>query len=95
MANGRRRRDEAPLREHHRRQLVAAQELRLVLGGGTSIAGTGGVGGLARNLADYQNSGYVDGLTGKIAYFDTFPLDDTNGVLITSGCAYPSITPRG
>ena len=71
--------------------VVAAQELRMVLGGATSIMGSGGVSGLARNLAEENNAGQLQGLTGPAAYFDTFPLGDYNGVLITSGCAYPSI----
>jgi len=71
--------------------IIAAQELRLVLGGGTSIVGTSGVEGLARNLAEYADAKELGGLSGQTVYFDTFPLGDTNGVLITSGCAYPSI----
>jgi hypothetical protein len=75
--------------------VIAAQELRLVLGGGTSVVGTGGVQGLARNLAEYKDTSWLGGLTGQSVYFDTFPLGDDegagDGVLITSGCAYPDI----
>jgi cytosine/adenosine deaminase-related metal-dependent hydrolase len=70
---------------------IAAQELRLVLGGGTSIVGSGGVEGLARNLAEYTDPNQLGGLTGQPVFFETFPLGDSNGVLITSGCAYPDI----
>jgi imidazolonepropionase-like amidohydrolase len=70
----------------------AAQELRLVLGGGTSVVGTGGVEGLARNLAEYTDAKELGGLTGQTVFFLTFPLgDDDSGVLITKGCAYPDI----
>ena len=70
---------------------IAAQELRFVLGGATSILGSGGVQGLVRNLAEYKNTPWLEGLTGTSAYFDTFPLGDSAGTLISSGCAYPSI----
>jgi hypothetical protein len=70
---------------------IAAQELRLVIGGTTGVVGSGGVGGLARNLADYSNTALLEGLTGKAAYFDTFPLGDTSGALLVAGCGYPSI----
>jgi hypothetical protein len=55
------------------------------------VVGSGGVGGLLRNLADYSNQSFLEGLTGKTVYFDTFPLGDSNGTLLTSGCGYPSI----
>jgi imidazolonepropionase-like amidohydrolase len=74
---------------------IAAQELRFVLGGATSIVGSGGVGGLTRNLADYANQAFLEGLSGKTVYFDTFPLGDSNGTVLTSGCGYPSVRPSG
>ena len=71
---------------------IAAQELRFVVGGATSVIGSGGVAGLARNLAAYNTAtDETEGLKGPTVYFDTFPLGDDNGVVITSGCAYPSI----
>jgi hypothetical protein len=70
--------------------VMAAAELRFVLGGATSIIGSGGVHGLARNLAAYPDTTMVEGLTGTTVFFDTFPLGDQNGTEITSGCAYPS-----
>jgi imidazolonepropionase-like amidohydrolase len=70
---------------------IAAQELRFVLGGATSVVGSGGVSGLLRNLAEYKNTPQLEGLTGTSVYFDTFPLGDTSGTLLASGCGYPSI----
>jgi cytosine/adenosine deaminase-related metal-dependent hydrolase len=70
---------------------IAAQELRFVLGGATSVIGSGGVGGLMRNLADYTQPTFMEGLTGATVFFDTFPLGDSSGTLISSGCAYPKI----
>jgi hypothetical protein len=79
---------------------IAAQELRMVAGGATSIIGSGGVAGLARNLAAYDTpTDETEGLKGPTVYFDTFPLGDQDGEqdagamgpLITSGCGYPSI----
>ncbi len=75
--------------------IIAAAELRFVMGGATSILGSGGVGGLARNLANYKAPAQVEGLTGTVVYFDTFPLGDQNGTELTSGCAYPSPTSPG
>jgi hypothetical protein len=75
---------------------IAAQELRFVMGGATSVIGSGGVGGLMRNLADYSNQAFLEGLTGKVVHFDTFPMGDSSlKTLINSGCAYPSITATG
>ncbi len=71
--------------------LLAAAELRFVMGGATSIVGSGGTQGFLRNLASFKNPGWMEGLTGKTVYFDTFPLGDSGGVELTSGCAYPSI----
>jgi hypothetical protein len=74
---------------------LAAQELRFVIGGATSNISSGGVKGLLRNLADYADTTTFEGLTGKPVFFDTFPLGDSNGTLITSGCAYPKIRTTG
>ncbi len=70
---------------------LAAQELRFVLGGATSNISSGGVKGLLRNLADYTDTTTFEGLTGEPVFFDTFPLGDSGGQLVTSGCAYPKI----
>lgn len=72
--------------------IMAGAELRFLLGGATSVIGSGGVGGLLRNLANYDAPTQVEGLTGPIVYFDTFPLGNEDGTDLTSGCAYPSVT---
>ncbi len=73
---------------------IAAQELRFIVGGATSVIGSGGVAGLARNLAAYDTpTDETEGLKGPTVYFDTFPLGDDDGVVISSGCAYPRSSP--
>ncbi|WP_438017612.1 lamin tail domain-containing protein [Sorangium sp. So ce315] len=59
-------------------------ELRFLMGGATSIVGSGSATGLLRNLdrADQE------GLGQKPVKFDTFPLDDTSGRELASGCGY-------
>ncbi|WP_162687443.1 amidohydrolase family protein [Bradymonas sediminis] len=63
-------------------------ELRHLLGGVTSMAGSGGAAGLVRNL---DQSRYTEGLDVTVKY-DTFPLGDSDGTYITEGCAYGGIT---
>jgi cytosine/adenosine deaminase-related metal-dependent hydrolase len=75
--------------------LIAAAELRFVMSGATSILSSGGVSGLLRNVASFKNPEQLEGLTGKTAYFDTFPLGDSNGTELASGCAYPSVRSAG
>jgi hypothetical protein len=70
---------------------VGAIELRFLASGVTSIVGVGGVGGLARNLASTDDPTQLEGLSGNPANFDTFPLGDQNGTILTSGCAYPKV----
>lgn len=60
-------------------------ELRFLLGGATSTVGAGGAPGLVRNL-DIATA--EEGLNETPVDFDTFPLDDTNGEELTSGCNY-------
>ncbi|HEX4514632.1 MAG TPA: amidohydrolase family protein, partial [Polyangiaceae bacterium] len=60
-------------------------ELRFVMGGATSTVSSGGKTGLARNLDDPT---LLEGLPIRAADFDTFPLDDSDGTMLTSGCAY-------
>ncbi|HEX7604444.1 MAG TPA: amidohydrolase family protein [Polyangiaceae bacterium] len=74
---------------------IAGAELRFVLGGATTILSSGGVSGLLRNVADFKNPQELEGLTGKTAFFDTFPLGDSNGTELASGCAYPSVRTVG
>nr|HEX4314614.1 lamin tail domain-containing protein [Kofleriaceae bacterium] len=60
-------------------------ELRFLMGGATSVVGSGGAKGLIRNLdvaADQEG-------VGKTAVkFDTFPLDDSSGTRRTADCNY-------
>jgi Amidohydrolase family len=72
--------------------VIAGAEVRGAMGGATSVIGTGGVHGLLRNLAAYPDQTLTEGLTGPTVFFDTFPLGDSNGVELTSGCAYPGPT---
>lgn len=65
----------------------AAQELRMLLGGVTTIAGAAGHRGLVRN-ADMPGLG--EGLPTAPADSETFPLDDADGRLLASGCQYGS-----
>lgn len=65
-------------------------ELRHLLGGSTSMIGSGSRPGLVRNLDNIPNQ---DGLNGPRVDLDTFPLGDSNGTLIESGCNYPG-TPQ-
>jgi cysteine-rich repeat protein len=63
-------------------------ELRFLIGGATSTVGSGSASGLLRNLdvsADQQ------GLNQAPVEFDTFPLGDSNGTQLASGCGYPDI----
>jgi cysteine-rich repeat protein len=61
-------------------------ELRFLMGGATSIVGSGGHAGLLRNL-DKVN--LEEGLSQTPVDFDTFPLGDTSGVELAMGCTYP------
>jgi len=65
----------------------AAHELRMLLGGATTIAGGAGHRGLLRN-PDLSAMG--EGLPTAPADSDTFPLADSDGLLVTTGCAYGS-----
>ncbi len=66
---------------------VAWAELRFVLGGATSTNGSGGVAGFLRNL----DRATMDGLGQPVVRYETFPLGDSAGAVIASGCGYPSI----
>lgn len=59
-------------------------ELRFLMGGATSIVGSGGQSGLLRNL----DGGNREGLPGSRVNFDTFPLDDSGGNRRTTDCNY-------
>lgn len=60
-------------------------ELRFLMGGATSIVGSGGQPGLLRNLDQAANE---EGLNQKAVNFDTFPLDDSSGTRRTGDCNY-------
>jgi imidazolonepropionase-like amidohydrolase len=60
-------------------------ELRFLMGGATSIVGSGGQKGLLRNLDQAAN---MEGLQKKAVDFDTFPLDDSGGTQRTTDCNY-------
>lgn len=62
-------------------------ELRHLLSGVTSMAGSGGAAGLVRNLDD---DNYTEGINVTVKY-DTFPLGDSNGDLRADGCSYGGI----
>jgi cytosine/adenosine deaminase-related metal-dependent hydrolase len=62
-------------------------EMRMAAGGATSTVASGGAPGFLRNL---DVSGDQEaGLTDPYINYETFPLADTGGQLITSGCGYP------
>jgi large repetitive protein len=63
-------------------------ELRFLLGGATSIVGSGSASGLLRNLDRAPDE---EGLDQIPVDFETFPLGDTNGTQLVSGCDYPRI----
>ena len=60
-------------------------ELRMLMGGATSIVGSGGQPGLLRNLDQAPNQ---EGLGQAAVNFETFPLDDSGGTQIASTCNY-------
>jgi cytosine/adenosine deaminase-related metal-dependent hydrolase len=66
---------------------VAWGELRFVLGGATAVNGSGGVAGFLRNL----DRGTMDGLGQPPVRYETFPLGDSGGQLLATGCGYPAI----
>ncbi|MCB9506458.1 MAG: amidohydrolase family protein [Myxococcales bacterium] len=66
---------------------MAWGELRQVLGGTTSLAGSGEAVGFLRNL---DRSGAAEIGQGTVSY-ETFPLGDSNGSLRTDDCSYPGI----
>jgi imidazolonepropionase-like amidohydrolase len=65
-------------------------ELRYVMGGGTSIAGAGGVPGLLRNLD--TNLTELEGLPAQTSASVTFPLGSPSKNIAT-GCDYPGTRP--
>ncbi|HUJ62072.1 MAG TPA: thrombospondin type 3 repeat-containing protein [Kofleriaceae bacterium] len=70
---------------------VSWGELRFLMGGATSIVGSGGEDGLLRNL----DKTLQDGLTQTPVKFDTFPLGDSSGTRELSNCNYGTQTTPG
>jgi Amidohydrolase family len=64
---------------------VLAQELRMVLGGATSIVGAGGRRGFLRNL---DTVGQSQGLMAGDIHAETFPLDDATGSVDGETCNF-------
>lgn len=62
-------------------------ELRFLMGGATSTVGSGSATGFLRNLDKPEQ----EGLGQPEVHFDTFPLGDSSGTQIASGCGYPSM----
>ncbi len=60
-------------------------ELRFVMGGATSIVGSGGQTGLLRNL---DSTTQQEGLNHSAVDFETFPLGDSGGTRRTMDCDY-------
>lgn len=64
---------------------ILAQELRMVLGGATSIVGAGGKRGLLRNL---DVAGLSEDLWAGEIRAETFPLDDSQRAAAPADCAF-------
>ena len=64
-------------------------ELRFLMSGATSTVGSGGAVGLLRNLDRFTEEEAP--LQQPAVQYDTFPLGDTAGQQLTSGCGYPSL----
>lgn len=62
-------------------------ELRNLMAGAMTINGSGGAGGLLRNID--QPADQQEGLNQPRVRYSTFPLKDSNGARLTNGCAYP------
>ncbi len=66
-------------------------ELRFLVGGATSTVGSGSATGFLRNL-DKDDQ---EGLAQKPVHYETFPLGDSGGSLLTMSCDYPGIDSKG
>ncbi len=62
-------------------------ELRFLIAGATSVNGSGSASGFLRNL----DRSAQEGLNQPQVHYETFPLGDSNGTQLDSGCGYPSI----
>lgn len=66
-------------------------ELRQLFTGTTSIAGSGGANGALRNLD--RSATQQGGINQDPVEYSTFPLGDTSGLQLATGCGYPSYDP--
>lgn len=64
-------------------------ELRHLMGGATTVNGSGGVAGLLRNLD--RNEPLQEGLGNSSVQYSTFPLSDTSGSTRNGDCNYSNI----
>ena len=71
---------------------MTAAELRFVLGGATSLNGSGGADGFLRNL---DRSNQREGLAQTAATYATFPLGDSSGDQRSDGCGYVAVADSG
>lgn len=67
---------------------IAWGEIRMVMGGATATMSEGDAPGLLRNF-----DGNNEGLGKPQVYGKTFPLGDSSGTLLSSGCSYPGPLP--
>jgi imidazolonepropionase-like amidohydrolase len=63
----------------------SAAEIRFMMSGATATNASGGAPGIIRNL---DKSAMLDGLTVKAVTYDTFPLGDSGGTMLDTGCNY-------
>ena len=68
---------------------MAWGELRFIMGGATSVNGSGGATGFLRNLD--RTGANMEGLGQPAVHYQTFPLGDSNGTELATGCGYPTI----
>jgi large repetitive protein len=67
---------------------ISWAELRFLMSGAASTVGSGSATGLLRNLDKAPDE---EGLAQPPVDFQTFPLGDSNGTQLASGCGYPKI----
>ncbi|MCH9688692.1 MAG: amidohydrolase family protein [Deltaproteobacteria bacterium] len=73
------------------REGVLYGELRMLIGGATSITGSVGAANAAGLLRNLDRADVTEGLVGVDVNYRTFPLGDSGGQLLSRGCKYPFI----
>ncbi len=73
------------------REGVLYGELRMLFGGATSVSGSVGAASASGLLRNLDRAELTEGLSGVDVNYRTFPLGDTGGQLMSSGCDYPFI----